>query len=309
MTFQQLEYIVAVEKYRHFVNAAAACGVTQSTLSSMVQKLEQEMDVIIFDRTKHPIEPTTLGRQIIAQARLILHTSAQLRELVVNEREQEHTTLYIGLSETIGQAIYPAFNRILTMSYPGIHAGIYSDDETTLLARLEHTELDMVIAPIMQERPSSLMEIELFTERLVSYISPAHPLSQRPWVRPEDLMDGKLWRLKSFHGRCPQLGDLLLNDVSHHTDFEQGDLATLVALVDENGGHTLLPQLFTRCLTDEQRKNIRTVNSGTFFRTVALYIRSDYLRERMLNIVADVVKRVIPDDMVSPRLKKFKITL
>ena len=98
MTFQQLEYIVAVDEHRHYVNAATLCGVTQATLSATIQKLEQEIDVVIFDRSKHPIEPTELGKRIISQAKVILHNSQQLRDMVQNEKTSDYGDLFIGIS-------------------------------------------------------------------------------------------------------------------------------------------------------------------------------------------------------------------
>jgi LysR family hydrogen peroxide-inducible transcriptional activator len=308
MTFQQLEYIVAVDKYRHFVNAATACGVTQSTLSSLIQKLEQEIDVVIFDRKKHPIEPTVLGKQIIAQARLILHTSSQLRELVISEKEQEHASLFLGMPPSVAPYVYPTFHRLISAEYPGIHTSIFECSSERLLQMLQQGEIDMAISTL-HDHDSSLMEIELYTERFVLYISSAHALYQRERVNPEDLMDGEMWTLRSFHECYPQLGDIIHRDTRHRTTLEVGSLSTLISLIDENGGYTILPQFYTTRLTPEQQRNIRPINGGKFFRSVSLIIRSDYLRERMLNIVADLIKRIVPEDAINPRLKKFKITL
>jgi LysR family hydrogen peroxide-inducible transcriptional activator len=309
MTFQQLEYIVAVDKYRHFVNAATACGVTQSTLSSMIQRLEQEIDVIIFDRKKHPIEPTALGKQIISQARLILHTSSQLRELVLSEKEQEHGTLYIGMPPSVTPYIYPTFHRLISAEHPGIRTGIFECSSERLLQMLQQGEIDMAISAQPGGEVPGLLEIELYTERFLLYISSAHALYQRERVNAEDLMDGDLWVLRSFHECYPQLGDLIHHDTRHRTSFEVGSLSTLVSLIDENGGYTILPQLYAQRLTPEQQRNLRPINGAKFFRPVSLIIRSDYVREHMLNIVADLIKRIVPSEMINPRLKKFKITL
>jgi LysR family hydrogen peroxide-inducible transcriptional activator len=309
MTFQQLEYIVAVDKYRHFVNAATACGVTQSTLSSMIQRLEQEIDVMIFDRKKHPIEPTVLGKQIIAQARTILHTSSQLRELVVSEKEQEHTSLFLGMSPSVAPYIYPTFHRLISARHPGIHTSIFESSSVRLLQMLQQGEIDMAISSLQEHDPSALMEIELYTERFVLYISSAHALYQRERVNAEDLMDGEMWVLRSFHECYPQLAEVIHRDTHHRTSLEVGSLSTLVSLIDENGGYTILPQLYATKLTPEQQRNVRPINGAKFFRSVSLIIRSDYMRERMLNIVADLVKSIVPGEMINPRLKKFKITL
>lgn len=308
MTFQQLEYIVAVEKYRHFVNAATACGVTQSTLSSMIQKLEQEIDVIIFDRSKHPIEPTPFGKKIITQAKLILHNSTQLRELVLNEKEQEQGTLYIGMLPCIAPYLYPTFCRLIGQRHPGIKTYVYEEDPDIIVSKVQKAEIDMAFVPSGGNHQGTL-EVELYTERFLLYVSPSHPLHQRPWVTAEDLMDGDIWLLGNYHNNYPQLGQLLRQDTHHRTYFEAGSLSSLVSLIDQNGGYTLLPALYERCLTEEQKKNLRPINSGKYFRSISLIFRTDYVRERMLNIVVEIIKQIIPEDMLLQRIKKYQITL
>ncbi|MCF0179094.1 MAG: LysR family transcriptional regulator [Bacteroidales bacterium] len=309
MTFQQLEYIVAVDKYRHFVNAATACGVTQSTLSSTINKLEQEIDVIIFDRSKHPIEPTALGRQIITQASTILHNSEMLRELVQNEKEGDKGELRIGMTPSIAPAIYPMFVKHSRVLYPHIITHIFEASVVNVIDSLQKAEIDMAIVASNDIKDSNLLEIELFTERFFLYVSPSHALHNRERVTPQDLQDGAMWILQEFHDRYPQLSEVVHQETLHKSFLETGGLSTLISTIDLNGGYTLMPQLFENTLNDKQKQNVRMIMSPKFFRTVSLVIRKEYMRERMLNIVADVIKHVIPDEMINPRLKKFKITL
>lgn len=310
MTFQQLEYIVAVDKYRHFVKAATECGVTQSTLSTTIAKLEQEIDVIIFDRSKHPIEPTSLGKQIISQAQIILHNSSMLRELVRNEKDGDKGSLRIGMTPSLAPSIYPAFAKVSRSLYPHIVTNIVEAPTHSIIRRMQQAELDMAIVSSSDIKETNLLEIELFTERFLLYVSPAHPLHNYERVTPQDLQDGDIWVLKSFHDRFPQLSEVIHRETMHSTFFEAGGLTTLIQMVDTNGGYTLIPQLLQNALTEKQRQNIRTIQSPKIFRTVSLVIRPDYMRERMLNIVADIIKNIVPEDMINQRLKKFeKITL
>ena len=309
MTFQQLEYIVAVDKYRHFVNAATACGVTQSTLSSTINKLEQEIDVIIFDRSKHPIEPTALGQQIISQASIILHNSEMLRELVQNEREGDKGELRIGMTLSVAPAIYPSFAKHAHNLYPNVLTHIFEANAQTVIDRLPKAELDLALIASSDVKDSNLLEIELFTERFFLYVSPSHVLHNRERVAPEDLQDGGIWVLKEFHDRYPQLSEVVHQATMHKSFLETGGLHTLISTVDINGGYTLIPQLFENALNEKQKMNVRMIMSPKFFRTISLVIRKDYMRERMLNIVAAVIKHVVPDHMINARLKKFKITL
>ena len=309
MTFQQLEYIVAVDKYRHFVNAATACGVTQSTLSTTIAKLEQEIDVVIFDRSKHPIEPTALGERIISQANVILHNSEMLRELVQNEKEGDKGQLRIGMIPSLAPALYPAFAKQSRLLYPNIITHVVEGPAQNIIDRIQQAELDLALLSSSDIKDTNLLEIEMFTERFLLYVSPAHMLHNRERVTPEDLQDGDIWVLKSFHDRYQQLSEVVHRETMHTSFLETGSLSTLISLVDTNGGYTLIPQLYLNALDEKQKQNVRIIQSAKFFRTVSLVIRRDYMRERMLNIVADIIKHIVPQDMINARLNKFKITL
>ena len=306
MTFQQLEYIVAVDRSRHFVNAATVCGVTQSTLSSTIAKLEQEIDVIIFDRSKHPIEPTPMGKKIIEQAEVILRNSSQLRELVQSERNEERGKLFLGMIPSVAPVIVPKFCRMINDSAPGIEVHTYEQEAMPLIDRLQRSELDMIIVDSADIADTNLLGIDLYTERFMVYASGASQLANRETIRPEDLMDGNIWTLRSFHDRYPQLTEVThQKSMNHHTFLDSGGLSTLVSAVDMNGGFTLLPETFASALNDEQRQRLHKVSSGKFFRTISLGIRREYVRERMLNIVTDAVKRIIPHELLDMRITKF----
>ena len=309
MTFQQLEYIVAVDTHRHFVNAATACGVTQSTLSTTIAKLEQEIDMVIFDRSKHPIEPTEVGKRIISQAKVILHNSQQLREMVRFEKETDGGELLIGIIPSASSYLYPSMVKYMRQDCPKVHTTVTEDYAEVLIDKLQRAELDMVILSNSEVKDTNLFEIELYTERFVGYVSPASPLWNREWLRPEDLQDGGIWAMRAFHDHYPQLAGITHRGNYHNTTLDHGNLHTLIQLVDTNGGYTILPELFKKALSPEQQKNIRTIQGPKFFRTMSLAIRTDYLRERMLNIVADAVKHAVPNEMFNQRLLKFKITI
>ena len=309
MTFQQLEYIVAVDTHRHFVNAATACGVTQSTLSTTIAKLEQEIDVVIFDRSKHPIEPTALGKQIISQARVILHNSQQLRDLVLNEKASDKGNLFIGIIPSVAPYLYPAMAKVMRQDYPNVHTTVHESFAEQLIDRLQRAELDMAIVSGTEIQDTNLLEIELYTERFLLYVSPTSPLWQRDSLRAEDLLDGGIWAMRAFHDHYPQLSNITHKETFHNTTLVQGGLHTLIILLNTNGGYTLIPELFKTALPAEMQRNLRSIQGPKFFRTISLVIRQDYMRERMLNIVADAVKRVVPKEMLKERMLKFKITL
>lgn len=306
MTFQQLEYIIAVDKSRHFVNAATACNVSQAALSTAIAKLEQEMDVIIFDRSKHPIEPTSMGKLIIQQAETILHNSEQLRALVQNEKEEIVGQLMLGFAPSVAPVIAPHFGRHLAQIAPALQVHIHEHPSARLVEQLLRAELDMIIINNSDVNYANLLNIDLWTERFVLYASSSHQLFHRESIRPEEMMDGNIWTLRSFHDHYPQLTEITHQPTMRQTHLESGNLYTLVSAVDANGGFTLLPESFTFGLSPAQREGVHRINSGKFFRTISLAVREDYMRERMLNVVIDVIKRIIPSELLSTRITKFE---
>ena len=120
MNLQQMEYIVALDKYRHFVLAAEACGVTQPTLSAMIQKLEEELDVKVFNRDRKNITPTPIGEKIIRQAQIALNETQRIKELVADETGSMTGSLRIGVLPTIAPYLVPDFIHHFRKAYPGV---------------------------------------------------------------------------------------------------------------------------------------------------------------------------------------------
>lgn len=305
MTFQQLEYIVAVDKSRHFVNAATQCGVTQSTLSTTIAKLEQEIDVIIFDRSKHPIEPTPMGKRIIQQAEIILHNSSQLREMVESERDEERGKLLIGMLPSVAPIFFPKFSRFVQQENPSLEAHLFEKMPLDLIDDLQRAAIDMAIVSTNDVVDTNLLTIDLWQERFVVYAARNNRLFGQANIRVEDLRDGQMWTLRSFHDRYPQLTEVTHQPSLYHNTLDVGSLQTLLETVDASAGYTLIPETLTQCLSKERQQSVGRINSGKFFRTITLAIRKDYMRERLLNIVTGAVKRIVPRELLTTRLTNF----
>jgi LysR family hydrogen peroxide-inducible transcriptional activator len=165
MTIQQLEYILALDKTRHFVRAAEMCGVTQPTLSAMIQKLEDELDCKIFDRLKHPIEPTEIGESIIKQAQVIVYQVNQLKESVQNEKKSVSGTLSLAIIPTIAPYLLPQFIAAFKKMYPDIVLKVSEMRTETILEKLRIAEIDMAIlsTPIDDQK---ILEVPLIMRNL-----------------------------------------------------------------------------------------------------------------------------------------------
>ncbi|MDX8340344.1 hydrogen peroxide-inducible genes activator [Draconibacterium sp. IB214405] len=307
MTLQQLEYILAVNKYRHFVTASKQCGVTQPTLSTMIQKLEAELEVDIFDRSKHPIQPTALGEKIIEQAERSLKEIWKIGELVWNETDSLTGKLHMGVIPTLANYLVPRFIKTFGENCASVQLSISEMNTATLIRMLKKDKVDMFIAATPLGEPDFL-EIPLFYERFYAYFAADHPLKDVP-LNPSNMPQEKLWVLEEGHCLRDQVFNFCTTKMPYNQVFEAGSIDTLVRIVDLNGGYTLIPELHLPMLSEEQRKNVREINDPPAIREVSIVIHKNFVKERILNEVGEAFKTIIPDEMIDERLKKFAIRL
>lgn len=307
MTLQQLEYIVAVDKYRHFVKAAESCEITQSTLSSLIQKLENELDIIIFDRTSHPIKPTAIGEEVIAQAKVVLFNAEQLKELVKLQKEEESGTLKIGTVSTIAPYILPKLFKKLSTEHTQIHISVEEARLATIIEKLGKAEIDIAILPTPLNN-NELLEIPLYNEKFLAYVSPNEPFFDREQVCVNKMPTENLWVLQEAY--CPNNNfSFCCKKRGNAAIYEAGSIETLVKIVDVNGGFSIIPELHIPLLTAEQQQRIKPMCNPEPSREIALVIRKDFVRERLLNIIAKTIIEVIPEHMINERVKKYSIKL
>lgn len=308
MTLQQLEYIVAIDKYRHFNHAAESCGVTQSTLSSLVMKLEQELDITIFDRNSHPVRPTEAGEAVLNQAKVVLFNARQLQEMSQTERQQASGSIRMSVTPTIAPYLVPGMFRYLNEHYPDVKMHAFEHYREDVVAKLKRAEIDMAIMAMPQKEPD-LLEIPLYRERLMAYVAPECPVYNQLEVDTMTMPDDKLWCLREETRLLPQIPELVMDGPVYTSRYEAGNLATLIRIVEETGGMTVVPELYTFNMRKDYCNNLRPLVNPVPVREVSLFVRRDYVRERMANIVVEAVKSIIPDKMIDERLKKYDIRL
>ena len=307
MTLQQLEYIVALDEQRHFAKAAEVCKITQSTLSLMIRKLEEELDITIFDRKMHPIKPTLAGENLIRQARIVLFHSKQLLRLTQNERQKSSGEIRLGITSTIAPYIMPKFFKYINnfTDIKLISKEMYNCDITN---KLKSAEIDMAIMS-NPEKNSELLEIPLYKEKLWAYVSPNDPLHKNEYIDLEKSPQKKLWPLKQSICFKSQIEGLSTYCNIERNIYETGNISTLLQVVDENDGFTVIPELHIPLLSETEKKNLRPIAEPVPTRTVSLFVRADYMRESLINIVIDGLKTIIPENMLNERLKKYRIKL
>lgn len=307
MTLQQLEYIVALDKTRHFVRAAEMCGVTQPTLSAMIQKLEDELDCRIFDRSSHPIVPTEIGVAIIQQAQVVLFNVNQLKENVLVQRGTVAGSLSLAIIPTVAPYLLPGIISLFRSDYPEISLKISEMRTETIIEKLHTAEIDMAILSTPLEDPK-ILEVPLYYEKFIAYIAPDEPMYAQEEVSTNEMPLDHLWVLEEGHCLRNQVFNFCENK-THTSTYEAGSIDTLVKIVDRNGGYTVIPELHVDLLSETQRQNLRKIVRPEATREIALVIRHDYVREGMMNAVANTVKKIIPQHMLDARLKKFAIKL
>jgi len=308
MTLQQLEYVLALEKTRHFVRAAEMCGVTQPTLSAMIQKLEDELDCKIFDRSRQPIEVTEIGNQIIRQAQVIIYQSNQLKESVKTEKDTVSGTLNLAIIPTIAPYLLPQFIATFRKSHPTISLRVSEMHTSTIIEKLRVAEIDMAILSTPLDDPK-ILEVPLYYERFVAYISPNEPIYSRLELSATDMPLDKLWVLEEGHCMRNQVFNFCNDKPIQNSTYEAGSIGTLVRIVDVNGGYTVIPELHVDLLTEDQKNNLREIVKPEATREISVVIRHDFVREGILNAVAECIKEIIPSHMLDARLKKFAIRL
>ena len=307
MTLQQLRYIVAIDDHRHFGKAAEACGLTQSTLSLMVKKLEEELDVRIFDRDAHPVAPTAVGRQVIDRAKVILFNVDQLAEMTRSEKETLSGPLRIALISTVSPVLTPGLFKHIGQRHPSIALQTEEMLSGTILDRLRKAEVDMGImaGPV---REPGLLEIPLYHERFLAYVSPDNPAYAQESIRAASLFEQPVWIIREGL-RLLDPRDLKEGPITYERFFEGGRVGILIQVVNDNCGLTIIPETHTGFILYSMQHCLRPIVDPVPSRTISLVIRNDYIHEAKLNAVVDAVKQIIPGTMLDNVLRKGRLTL
>ena len=292
MTLQQLQYILSINRHRHFARAAEACHVTQATLSTMVQKLEAELQVQIFDRSRHPVVPTPFGERILAKAREICQHATQLEEMVREERDALAGEVRLGVIPTVAPYLLPAFLQQFARAHPAVRWQVAEHTTANLQAMLARDELDLLI--LATEPPPGMVAHFLKPDNYVLYLSPRESLLNYPAVLLQHLEPAHLWLLAE--GNCMRTQVLSLCDlteqchINNAVRYEAGSLETLKQLVDVQGGYTLLPELMLPTLTDEQRRRVRPFEAPAPSRNLVLVHTAGFARKKLVKTMVKMLQ-------------------
>ncbi|WP_449435814.1 LysR substrate-binding domain-containing protein [Pedobacter steynii] len=305
MTLVQLEYIVAVDTYRSFVGAAEKCFVTQPTLSMQVQKLEEMLNVKIFDRSKQPIIPTEIGAQIIEQARFVLQESQKIKEIISSQQQDVVGELKVGIIPTVAPYLLPKVIAAMMEKYPELKLLIWEYTTEDIIHHLKTGILDCgILATPLGD--SSVEESPLYYENFVTYISKNSKLYKKKAIDADDLEDENIWLLNEGHCMRSQVLNICRSTKQNRLQgltYNTGSVETLIRMVDMNNGATLLPELALEELSNKQMSKVRHFKSPEPVREISLVTHKNFIKKRMLNALKEEILTVIPKTM---RQKKKK---
>ncbi|EAY28803.1 hydrogen peroxide-inducible genes activator [Microscilla marina] len=296
----QLEYIVAVDTYRHFATAAEKCFVTQPTLSMQIKKMEEDLGVVVFDRSKQPVVPTDVGKLIIEQARNTLRESSKIQDIVQQFQNNVTGELKVGIIPTLAPYLLPLFVGSFTREYPSIQLQVYELLTEEIIDHLQKDLLDvgLLVTPL---REKGMVEKPIFYEEIMVYTSKDHPILTNQQLRPKDIASEELWMLNDGHCFYNQVANLCgyqeQAQKQQTFNYRSGSLETLKKMVEVEGGFTLLPELATLDLPSGKQAQIRRFEPEKPLREVSLVYVRNFAKIKLLDLLFEHIAQNIPQDM------------
>jgi LysR family hydrogen peroxide-inducible transcriptional activator len=297
ITLTQLEYVVAVDTYRHFGRAAENCFITQPTLSMQIKKLEEDLEIIIFDRSRHPLLPTDVGQRIIDQARIVLKQSEEINNIVKDHKNQVSGLIRIGIIPTMAPYLLPIFIGNYKRKYPNIFIKVV-EETTDNIVKLLHKDLidvGILATPLKEEK---IIEKPIFYEEMLIYANASHPLHKQKEITVKDIATPEIWLLSDGHcfrdqviNLCSFLGT---TDSALPFHYEAGSLETLMNIVDREGGLTLIPELAKIGMSEKRLANVKSFTNIKPLREVSLVFSRHFAKYKLINLLWREIKDSIP---------------
>ncbi|MDG1285061.1 MAG: hydrogen peroxide-inducible genes activator [Flavobacteriaceae bacterium] len=295
MTITQLKYVLAVAEHQNFTKAAEKCFVTQPTLSMQIQKLEDQLAIQIFDRSKKPIELTEVGRKIVNQAKNIVNEADRITDIVDQQKGFIGGEFKLGIIPTVMPTLLPMFLKSFIKRYPKIKLKIEELNTDEIIQRINDGHLDAAIAatPLKNEQ---IKERVLFYEPFVGYIPSNHRLTSKKTIEVSDLDINDMLLLEDGH--CFRDGVLNLCNAKKTKDlnefqFESGSFEMLVKLTNEGMGMTLLPYLHTLDLKEKEQEKLHYFSEPSPAREVSLIYHKSELKIQIIDALHKIVSGII----------------
>jgi LysR family transcriptional regulator, hydrogen peroxide-inducible genes activator len=304
VTLTQLEYIVAVDTYRHFGKAAESCFITQPTLSMQIKKLEEDLEIIIFDRSKQPLILTDVGQRIVEQARIVLKQSDEITNIVKDHKNQVTGMLRIGIIPTLAPYLLPLFIGKYKRNYPNIFVKVFEETTDNIINLLNKDLIDVgiLVTPLNDEK---INEKPLFYEEMLIYAHHDHPLHNKKEITLNDIAIPEIWLLSDGHcfrnqviNLCSNIGTLNSKLPFH---FEAGSLETLMNIIDREGGITLIPELAKDSMSEKRVANVLGFTDFKPLREVSLVHSRHFAKYKLINLLWKEIRETLSKNLLNEK--------
>lgn len=295
MTITQLQYALALAEHRNFTLAAEKCSITQPTLSMQIQKLEEELDTLIFDRTKKPIQLTEVGLKIIEQAKRIVNESERIHDIIDIQKGFIGGNFKIGVIPTIMPTLLPMFLNTFIKKYPKVNLIIEEHNTAGIIQKLKNGHLDAGILATPLEDPEIIEKI-LYYEPFVSYVPRNNKLYALEEITPDDVDVNELLLLQDGHCFSEGVLNFCKNkslQTETHFRLQSGSFETLVQLVNEGLGITFLPYLHTLNINEKDKSKLKRFSKPEPSREVSLVHTKDELKSQITNALYNLISGVV----------------
>lgn len=299
MTLVQLEYALALHRLKSFVKASEACFVTQPTLSMQIQKLEEELGIILFDRKKKPIMTTAIGEEIIRQAQEVISNAKAIKEIVGHYRQNVSGELRLGIIPTVAPYLLPMFIPNLKKDMPNVQLQIEEKTTDQIISDLLADNIDLGILATPLNNPR-ITEYPLYKEAMLFYVSPKHSLYKKKEITLSEVNKEDLWLLNKGH--CFRNQMINLCDQFDHESlmglaFESGSIETLIRIIDGHNGLTMIPESAIAHLNAVQIKNVRPVMGQIPGRQISIVVSRTYLKKGLIAKLEETIKTALPKNL------------
>ncbi len=300
MTLQQFEYIVALEKFRHFTKAAEYCNVTQPTLSAMIQKLEDELEVKIFDRSQQPIAPTAAGQLVIKQAKEVLVQAEQIKNVVQEQKQEVCGKFTLGVLPTIAPYLLPRFISNFTQKYPKLELRIAELKTHEIKRALLSGDIDAGILADIEDLEEYNIS-HLFYEQYMAYVSKSCPLYEKQLVKSSDLQNHQLWLLDEGHCFRDQMVKYcqIKSAQQSQMTYSLGSIETFMRMVESGCGVTFIPWMAAQQLSECQKDLVRPFAIPIPTRHLVAITNKNFIRHTIMQAIVEEVQASVPKSMHS----------
>ncbi len=309
MNFQQLSYILAVHEHKHFGRAAESCHITQATLSGMIKKLESELNLIIFDRSKQPVQTTDLGLQVITNAQKILSIKNAIQQIGTSTLTNLDGKLHLGVIPTIANSLLPIILPTILKNNPKLklHISEITTEEIKQQLILDKIDIGILATPLEDEQ---LEETILYYEPMMLY---GVKDTKKKYISSADVKDRKIWLLEEgncFRNQAMSICNIKEKSINNsNLNFSGSSFDTLLNMSDQFGGYTLVPELFYKNMSNHRQAITKSFEKPIPVREISLVHYRPFAKKQTVLYLEKLIKNLVNPTLSTVNFKPRDLSI